>query len=159
MAQSFPAIELMNVITIRPSAIYALLMAIPFCIAALAFLALAWLLMNAFILISVFLSGTALYRYWQIRQTVYSLGPEVLHISSGIFLRRTDSLELYRVKDYIVTRNLVMQVFGIMNLTLLTTDLTGPVIILKGIPKSDLPDVIRERVQRARQNSKIVELN
>jgi uncharacterized membrane protein YdbT with pleckstrin-like domain len=159
MAQSFPAIKLMNVITIRPSATYALLMVIPFCIAAFAFLGLAWLLVNAIIFISVFLSGTALYRYWQIRQTVYSLEPEVLHISSGIFLRRTDSLELYRVKDYIVTRNLIMQVFGIMNLTLLTTDLTGPVIILKGIPKSDLPEVIRERVQRARQNSKIVELN
>jgi uncharacterized membrane protein YdbT with pleckstrin-like domain len=88
----------MNVISIRPSAIYALLMVIPFCIAAFAFLGLAWLLMNAFILISVFLSGAALFRYWQIRQTVYSLDPEVLHISSGIFLRRTDSLELYRVK-------------------------------------------------------------
>jgi hypothetical protein len=46
-----------------------------------------------------------------------------------------------------------------MNLTLMTTDLTGPLIILKGIPKSDLPEVIRERVQRTRQNSKIVELN
>jgi uncharacterized membrane protein YdbT with pleckstrin-like domain len=149
----------MNTITIRPSAIYALLMAIPLFTAALAFLGLAWLLLNAFSLISVFFSGTALYRYWQIRQIVYSLDPEVLHISSGIFLRRTDSLELYRVKDYIVTRNLLMQVFGLMNLTLLTTDLTGPVIILKGIPKSDLPDLIRERVQLARQNSKIVELN
>ena len=60
---------------------------------------------------------------------------------------------------HIVTRNLLMQLFGLMNLTLLTTDLTGPVIILRGIPKSDLPDIIRERVQRARQNSKIVELN
>ncbi len=60
---------------------------------------------------------------------------------------------------YIITRNLVMQLFGLMNLTLMTTDLTGPLIILKGIPKSDLPEVIRERVQRTRQNSKIVELN
>jgi uncharacterized membrane protein YdbT with pleckstrin-like domain len=149
----------MNAITIRPSAIYALLMVIPLFTAALAFLTLAWLLLHALILISVLFSATALYRYWQIRQIVYSLDPEVLHISSGIFLRRTDSLELYRVKDYIVTRNLLMQVFGLMNLTLLTTDLTGPVIILKGIPKSDLPDIVRERVQRARQNSKIVELN
>jgi uncharacterized membrane protein YdbT with pleckstrin-like domain len=149
----------MNAIIIRPSAIYALLMVIPLFAAALAFLGLAWLLLHALILVSVLFSGGALYRYWQIRQTVYNLDTEVLHISTGIFLRRTDSLELYRVKDYIVTRNLLMQVFGLMNLTLLTTDLTGPVIILKGIPKSDLPDIIRERVQRARQNSKIVELN
>ena len=149
----------MNMITIRPSAIYALLMVIPLFVSALALLGLAWELLHTLILISILCSGIALYRYWQIRQTVYSLDPEVLHISTGIFLRRTDSLELYRVKDYIVTRNLLMQVFGLMNLTLLTTDLTGPVIILRGIPKSDLPDIIRERVQRARQNNKIVELN
>jgi uncharacterized membrane protein YdbT with pleckstrin-like domain len=91
--------------------------------------------------------------------TLYELDEEVLHISSGIFMRRTDSLELYRVKDYIVTRNFLLQVFGLMNLTLLTTDLTGPVTLLRGIPKSDLPEIIRERVQKARQNSKIVELN
>ncbi|PAW95086.1 hypothetical protein CKK33_16925 [Mucilaginibacter sp. MD40] len=149
----------MNTITIRPSAIYALLMVIPIILLALLFFGMACRFLPAFILISAFCSAIGLYRYWKIRQTVYSFDAEVLHISTGIFLRRTDSLELYRVKDYIVTRNLLMQLFGLMSLTLLTTDLTGPVTILRGIPKSDLPDIIRERVQRARQNSKIVELN
>lgn len=149
----------MNTITIRPSAIYALLMVIPFILLALLFFGLAARLVPALILISVLCSAIGLYRYWKVRQTIYNLDAEVLHISTGIFLRRTDSLELYRVKDYIVTRNLMMQLFGLMNLTLLTTDLTGPVIILRGIPKSDLPDIIRERVQRARENSQIVELN
>ena len=149
----------MNTITIRPSAIFAFLMVIPFILLALLFFVLAVRLFPALILISVLCSGIGLYRYWKIRRTIYSLDIEVLHISNGIFLRRTDSLELYRVKDYIVTRNLLMQLFGLMNLTLLTTDLTAPVTMLRGIPKSDLPDIIRERVQRARQNSKIVELN
>jgi uncharacterized membrane protein YdbT with pleckstrin-like domain len=149
----------MNIITIRPSAIYALLMVLPFILLALLFFGWAARLVPALILISVFCSAVGLYRYWQVRRTIYSLDAEVLHISTGMFLRRTDSLELYRVKDYIVTRNLLMQLFGLMNLTLLTTDLTGPVIILRGIPKSDLPDILRERVQRARQNNKIVELN
>lgn len=149
----------MNTITIRPSAIYALLMVFPFILLALFFFGLAARLLPALILVSVLCSAIGLYRYWQARLTIYSLDAEVLHISTGIFLRRTDSLELYRVKDYVVTRNLMMQLFSLMNLTLLTTDLTGPVIILRGIPKSDLPDIIRERVQRARQNSKIVELN
>lgn len=149
----------MNTITIRPSAIYALLMVIPFILLALLFFGLAAQLVPSLILISVLCSAVGFYRYWQVRRTIYSLDAEVLHISTGIFLRRTDSLELYRVKDYVVTRNLLMQLFGLMNLTLLTTDLSGPVIILRGIPKSDLPDIIRERVQRARQNSKIVELN
>lgn len=149
----------MNMISIRPSAIYALLMVIPFILLALLFFALAARLVPALILISVLCSAIGFYRYWKVRRTIYNLDAEVLHISTGIFLRRTDSLELYRVKDYVVTRNLMMQLFGLMNLTLLTTDLTGPVIILRCIPKSDLPNVIRERVQRARQNSKIVELN
>ncbi|NHA02551.1 PH domain-containing protein [Mucilaginibacter sp. HC2] len=149
----------MNTITIRPSAIYALLMVFPINLLALFFLGLAYRLLPASILISVFCSTIAFYRYWKIRKIVYTVDAEVLHIATGIFLRRTDSLELYRVKDYIITRNLLLQLLGLMNLTLLTTDLTNPVTILKGIPKSDLPDIIRERVQRARQNSKIVELN
>lgn len=149
----------MNTIIIRPSAIYALLMVVPHVLLALLFFGLATRLVPALILISVFCSAIGLYRYWKIRQIVYSLDAEVLHVSTGILLRRADSLELYRVKDYIVTRNLIMQLFGLMNLTLLTTDLTGPVIILRGIPQSDIADTIRERVQHARHDSKIVELN
>lgn len=88
----------MNTITIRPSAIYALLIVIPFILLALLFFGLAARLVPALILISVLCSSIGLYRYWQICQTIYSLDAEVLHISTGIFLRRTDSLELYMVK-------------------------------------------------------------
>jgi hypothetical protein len=35
----------------------------------------------------------------------------------------------------------------------------NPVIWLRGIPSSDLVDILRHRVNEARQNSKIVELN
>lgn len=149
----------MNTITVRPSAIYALLKVLPLILLSLIFLGLACLIFPAFILVSVLCSAVALYRYWKTRSTLYSLLSEELHITTGIFLRRTDYLELYRVRDHTVTRNLFMQLFGLMNLTLLTTDLTGPVIVLSGIPQSDLAEIIRERVQRARANSKIIELN
>ncbi|WP_157544036.1 hypothetical protein [Mucilaginibacter paludis] len=56
----------MSIITIRPSAIYALLMVIPLFVVSLAFLGLAWWLLHTFILISLLCSSIALYRYWQI---------------------------------------------------------------------------------------------
>ena len=47
-----------------------------------------------------------------------------------------------------------------VELTLLTRDLSSPALTFVGIPKSDLPDTLRELVQQARKNnSNIIELN
>jgi len=46
-----------------------------------------------------------------------------------------------------------------MHLELLTTDLTNPITVLRAIPRSDITEIIRERVQRARQQNKILELS
>ncbi|MBS1528032.1 MAG: PH domain-containing protein [Bacteroidetes bacterium] len=89
----------------------------------------------------------------------YRITPEVIRISRGIFFKRTDQVELYRVKDYILTQPLLLQVFRLMDLTLKSTDSENPVIWLRGIPKSDLVDIIREYVQMARTRNKIMELN
>lgn len=148
-----------TVSTLRPAMRYAVLRVLHLVVFAVLFLALAWLFLPAFILIAVGFIGIAFWRLLQVRYTCFLLSEEVLQIKTGIFFRRTDNLELYRVKDYVVTENLVMQLLGLMSLELLTTDLTGPVTVLRGIPKSDVADVIRKRVQKARQHNPIVELN
>lgn len=66
---------------------------------------------------------------------------------------------MYRVKDYIVTQPPVLQLFRLMNVILKTTDPENPVIWMRGIPRSDLIDAIRERVQEARRLNKIYEIN
>ncbi len=60
---------------------------------------------------------------------------------------------------YIITQPFILQLFQLMNLTLKTTDAENPVIWLRGIPRSDLTDVIRNHVQEARKANRIFEIN
>jgi hypothetical protein len=66
---------------------------------------------------------------------------------------------MYRIKDYIITQPPVLQLFRLMNVTLKSTDRENPVIWLRGIPRSDLIDEIRGRVQEARKHNQIYEIN
>lgn len=149
----------MKPIILKPATIYALARVLHWLLLGLVFAAAAWFILPAFILTAVGFSGIGFYRFLSWRMVRYELNEETLRVSTGIVFRRTDSLELFRVKDYVLTEPLLLRVFGLMNLELLTTDLTGPVTVLHAIPRSDIAELIRERVQLARQHNKIVELN
>ncbi|WP_183580313.1 PH domain-containing protein [Mucilaginibacter sp. X5P1] len=144
---------------IKPAILFALLKTIPFVFAAMAFLYIAWHFYPNLIWISLTIMVFALYRFMYIRKIDYILTNEILRISRGIFFKRTDTIELYRIKDYILTQPPLLQVFRLMDLMLKTTDPENPVIWLRGIPLSNLVDTLRSYVQEARQRSKIVELN
>lgn len=146
-------------IDLRPAVSFALLKVIPLILLSLAFLVLAWYSSPYFVFFSLSVLGAAWYRLLWIRSHRYLIGTETIRTSSGIFFKRTDELEMYRVKDYIVTRPLVMQLLGLMNVILKSTDAETPVLKLTGIPRSELVEVIRQRVQSARQLNKIFEIN
>ena len=63
------------------------------------------------------------------------------------------------MKDYILTQPFLLQVCGVMNLTLKSTDPENPIVWMRGIPASDLVDTLRGYVQQARLNNKIYEIN
>jgi membrane protein YdbS with pleckstrin-like domain len=69
----------------------------------------------------------------------------------GVFTNQFSFLELYRVKDYEVYQSFFMRLFNIMNLQLITSDKTDPILNLKGIPKSDVFQLIRENVEEQRR--------
>ena len=48
----------------------------------------------------------ALWRYWQIRSTRYTLTAERLVCQQGILHRIQDEVELYRIKDYTIRASL-----------------------------------------------------
>jgi hypothetical protein len=62
---------------------------------------------------------------------------------------------MYRIRDYIVTQNLIMRLLGIMKLTLLTYDKGEPTLIMSGIPKSGIAQIIRNQVQHCRNNNHV----
>jgi len=148
-----------NEIVLRPATVYAFAKALPMMLAGLAFLALAWWLAPLFVLPAIVLIGTAWYSFLRIRSIRYTLTGEIIRLSRGLLFKRTDQVELFRMKDYIITQPLFMQLFRLMNLTLKSTDPEMPVMTLKGIPESAIVDTIRENVLKARQHNQIVEIN
>ncbi|WP_443192809.1 hypothetical protein [Mucilaginibacter sp. KACC 22773] len=76
-----------------------------------------------------------------------------------MFFTRLNSLEMYRVKDYVVVQPLMLRVFSLMNLTLKTKDPENRRLTLTGIPVSDIINTIRDHVQKARLANHIAELN
>jgi|SRR3569833_118374 len=146
-------------IIVRPTSIYAFLKIIPLVLAALAFLFLAWSLSPLFILAGIVFAAIAVYRYVLIRNTIFAIEPEFIRIRTGLVFKRSDQVEMYRIKDYVVTRPLIHQLFKIMNLTLKTIDPETPVIHIDGIAESAIVDLILERVQEARKANKIVEIS
>ena len=144
---------------IRPSAIFALLKVLPLFICCLGFLYISWVFMPDFLWLSIAVLVFAVYRYLFIRRTIYHITSEVFRFSRGLFFRRTDTVELFRVKDYILTQSFLLQLFGLMDVTLKTTDPENPIVGLRGIPYSNLIDTLRNRIMKTRKHNKIYEIN
>ncbi|MFA6082810.1 PH domain-containing protein [Mucilaginibacter sp.] len=146
-------------ILLRPAMLYAFFKVLPLVMLALTFLLLAWYLSPYFILFSLAICGVAWYRLLYIRSFKYLVSAEYILITKGIFFKRIDQVEMFRVKDYIITQPFILQMFKLMYLTLKSTDEENKVIRFEGIPESGILDTIRQRVLAARKNNNIYELN
>lgn len=146
-------------ILLKPAMLFAFLKTLPLVLLAITFLLLAWWLSPYFILFSLAVCGVAWYRLLYIRSFQYLITTEYIRMTRGIFFKRVDQLEMFRVKDYIITQSFILQLFKLMYLTLKSTDPENPVIHFTGIPESTITDTIREKVQQARHNNNIYELN
>jgi uncharacterized membrane protein YdbT with pleckstrin-like domain len=88
----------------------------------------------------------AIWRYVSTRCFTYEVTNQRIRIRQGVFGRRTDSIELYRIKDASFDQPFVMRLVGIGNVELETSDVTTPVLWIRGIPDADS---LRERILKA----------
>jgi uncharacterized membrane protein YdbT with pleckstrin-like domain len=146
-------------ILLRPAMLFAFLKALPLILLAITFLLLAWWLSAYFILFSLAVCAAAWYRLLYIRSFQYLVTAQYIRLTRGIFFKRIDQVEMFRVKDYIITQSFMLQLFKLMYLTLKSTDPENPVIQFQGIPESTITDTIRNRVQKGRKSNNIYELN
>lgn len=148
-----------EIIQLRPAGIFAFIKIFPLILCTVGFMLLAWRFLPFLIWLSMICTMLAVYRFVYIRNIRYEVGPEIIRITRGIFFKRIDQVELFRVKDYVLTQPFLLQLFRLMDLELKSTDPLNPVIWLRGIPYSDLVDNIRAHVQDARQHNRIYEIN
>ncbi len=149
----------METIQIKPAVLFAFFKIFPFLLAAFGFLWLAWHYWPGLVWLAASAAAFAVYRYLFIRRIVYTVTDEYLQISRGLFFRRVDTIELFRVKDYVLEQPLLLQILRLMDLQLITTDPLNPQVWLRGIPLSGLVEQLRERVLATRRYNRIYEIN
>lgn len=159
----------MKTISLKPSFIYAFLDSFKFIVLSIGLIVAVKLMMgylpmisdymffiNAFCLLPLLLAARNII-YW--RMVSYDVNQNQIKFSRGIFNYKIDYLELYRVKDFETQQPIFLRIFKLMNLTLSTSDQSHPLLVLQGIPESNLPDIIRDLVQNARTKNRVLEVD
>lgn len=67
------------------------------------------------------------------RGTSYRVTTQRVVVESGLFSKRLDQIDLYRIHDYVVERPLGQRVMGTGNLILSTQDRSTPALALHGL--------------------------
>lgn len=106
---------------------------------------------NTLYLLSILFIIRIIYGLIYFKTITYILFRDRLVSKKGVFTNQFSFLELYRVKDYEVYQSFFMRLFHMMNLQLITSDKTDPILNLRGIPKSDVFNLIRKNVEEQRR--------
>lgn len=95
-----------------------------------------------------------LYRYLKTRFTIFELTSDRFRTKIGILSQKVDELELYRVRDYEVFKPFLLRLFGLGNLTLITSDKTHPKIEMKAIKNPEIVlELFRKNVEISRKKT------
>ncbi len=103
----------------------------------------------------------ALWRWVQRRSFRIEITNQRVRVTQGIFTKRTDELELYRVRDMAFVQPFILGLFGRGDLQLSTNDVTTPTVVLPCIPSDQsLRDQLRQAVEacRDRKRTRVSEL-
>lgn len=144
---------------LRPSPLYAFASVFPMLVIAGVSLYFAVTISKLIVFVSLISIFVAAYRYLYINLIRYTITKQTITARTGIIARKFDNLELFRVKDYIVSQSVFERIFGLMTINLHTTDLSNPSLRMAGVPLSNITEIIRDLVQEARLNNRIFEIN
>jgi membrane protein YdbS with pleckstrin-like domain len=112
---------------------------------------LCWLLVPIFF---------ALARYLQTKCKVFELTTQRLKITSGVFTKVTETLELYRVKDIETRQPFFSRLVGIENVQMTTSDASSPIVLIDAVPSSvGFADKLRHQVEIIRQQKRVREID
>jgi len=95
---------------------------------------------------------TALAIWIDTHSTEYRLTNERLFVRRGLIAKHLNEIELFRAKDVIMNQGILQRILGFGSVTVLSTDDTTPIIVLKGIADPiNLKELIRTTYRAARK--------
>ena len=114
-------------------------------------------LFGSFLIVPV---GFAIWRYLITENTLYVISDERVFFREGIFTKKENEVELYRIKDYSVEQPFFLRLFDLYNLTIHTSDNTLQIANFTAIPDGyNVRDTIRHRVEQLRLSKNISEVD
>lgn len=104
--------------------------------------------------------GWAGWAFLVVRCRRFELTTERLRVIWGVFNQHIDEIELYRVKDVLVTRPWWMRLTGLASLHLRTSDRTMPQLEIPAIRDGfGLRELLRKRVEEMRERKLVREMD
>lgn len=87
---------------------------------------------------------------------VYEITTQRLRITEGVFSKRTDEIELYRVNDTTLVEPFLYRMFGAGNIVLSTNDPTTPIITIEAVKNaSGLREELRKSIEVCRDRKRV----
>jgi len=107
---------------------------------------------------TIFVVGLILfYKVWKIRMTHYEVSPDRIEYGEGVFDRKVDNLDMFRVVDIKLRRNVLDCVVGVGTVILTTSDKNQPEFEFKKIKNSrELYDTIKKASLSADRRTNVV---
>lgn len=100
------------------------------------------------------------WKWLEVRNIRYEVSSERIRSRQGVFSKKVDYVELYRVKDFRIEQPFIYRLFSVANLILDTSDRSHPLMILRAVPNAEwLKDQIRANVERLRVQKHVRELD
>ena len=101
-----------------------------------------------------------LWKWLVIKNTKYELTTERLRTRHGVLNKKTDELELYRIRDYKLDQPFFLRLFSLGNIVLQTSDRSHPEVTLKAIPNGEeLREQLRTHVEACRTKKRVREVD
>ena len=102
----------------------------------------------------------ALYKWLAVKSIKYELSNERLITRSGILNKKTDELELYRVKDYQFEQPILLRFFSLGNIVLRTSDRSHSEVVIRAIENGEeLRETLRSHVEACRVKKGVKEVD
>lgn len=105
-------------------------------------------LLTCFLVVPIFI---AVWRWIVTRCIRYELTSQRILLTTGVFSKKTDALELYRVQDIQILQPFFLRLFGLGNVVLVTSDKTNPTFTFQAVAEPrPLADAVRKSVEACR---------
>ena len=99
------------------------------------------------------------YRYALLASRSWVIKKDTIKSQYGIFAKKVDYIELYRVVDYQESQSFLQRLLGVKTVEILSTDRSDPSLLIFGIPSDmNLVETIRQNVEACKHENKIFEV-